>query len=315
MIKSLNLSITNKCSANCIFCPNDRGKSCNKDFMYIPTFNKLITEAKQNNIKQIIIGENGDCFLHVGLMFYLRKIKKELPDTKVILFTNFLTSNPAHWDEIIKNGLVNKVICNIDSINPEQYRIAKNADFFQMWNNFTAFIRLRDIHRKFSDITLEINVLDPSVYYETLYKSFGDKIIVDTCDIEDTTTQTINIIKYLLHDKDVIQGILPCFWAERYRIKGYLKNNWCPQLNRIKTEAFIRPDGKWYACCLDSKQELVIGDIHENSLKEISEGIPRQKLIMQLEEGKFEEIGSPCNTVVCCHSYKIGGEQNERTKI
>ncbi len=64
----------------------------------------------------------------------------------------------------------------------------------------------------------------------------------------------------------------------------------------------------------ETNHTLVLGNIHNNTLAEIASGEPRKKLIKQLKEGKFEEIGNPCNTVVCCHNYKIGGEKNERIR-
>jgi len=316
MITSLNICLTYKCSANCIFCPNDRGEcdTTKTGFMDIETMHKVIDGARDNNIKQIIIGENGDAFLHPNFMINLKYIKKQLLNTKIILFTNFLTSTAEQWSEIISDKLVDHVVCNIDSIDPEQYKLAKNADFFKMWENFTAFILIRAAMHKYNDISLEINVLDPVVYTQTLDNSFlqikkdiDDKWIY----LENKTTQTINILKYLLTEKDCVQGILPCFWAERDKIKGFLDNNFCPQLKRVETEAFIAPDGTWYACCLDSKNELRLGNIHDMSLAEIEISSGRLKLIQQLREGKFVEIGSPCNTVVCCYSYKQGGNKHE----
>ena len=315
MIKSLNLCLTYKCSANCIFCPNDRGEcdTTTTGMMDWNTLTKIVEEARDiPELEQIIIGENGDCFLHHDIIRHLRYIHNTFPTKKIVMFTNFLTSTAEQWSEIIRDKLVDHVVCNIDSIDPEQYKLAKNADFFKMWENFTGFILMRAAMHKYNDISLEVNVLDPVVYYNTILKSFD---MMPECDYEvsgeDKTTQTINTLKYLLTEKDVVQGVLPCFWAERDKVGGHLENNFCPQLKRVETEAFIAPDGTWYACCLDSKNELRLGNIHTQSLKEIANGHKRKLLIERLKRGHFEKIGSPCNTVVACHSYKQGGEKNE----
>lgn len=311
MIKSLNVSLTSRCSAQCIFCPTDRGECNEKILMESDTFDTIIEHINNNETEQIVIGENGDAFIHPKIMTYLHTIKHISPNTKIVLFTNFQTSTEAQWQEIIEHQLVDKVITNIDSINPERYEQTKNADFFKMWQNFTAFLQYRIIHDKQHEIPIEVNILDPKTYKDT-FKEVTHKDILPEITGPDTTELTMKFIKFLLTQHDVVQSVLPCFWAERHRFGKHANlNDKCPQLSRVETEAFIASDGTWYACCLDSKNELRLGNINEQSLADIAKGEKRQILLKQLRNKQFEQIGSPCNTVDCCHTYKMGGNQNE----
>ena len=264
-------------------------------------------------ISQVIVGENGDAFLSPNLLFCLREIKTCLPGASVTLYTNFLSSTPELWETIMRECLVNKVICNIDSMESSQYGKAKNADFFVMYNSFLNFLDLRKALNK--DILLEVNVLDPIVYLntaETVFNQKHKKKFYEYTKGEDMSVLTTNYLKMLLYEGDKIKNVLPCLWAERDKMKG-LKNEstHCPHINKVITEAFIAPDGTWYGCCLDHKYEIRLGNIVEQSFFDIAEGELRNEFINNLIEGRFELIGSPCNTVDCCQCYKLGGEQNE----
>ena len=110
-------------------------------------------------------------------------------------------------------------------------------------------------------------------------------------------------ISPFLREGDQFGRSSPMFWAERNSVDvndldydKYL----CPLIERVCTEAFIAPDGTWYACCFDSNNQLVLGNVYETSLSEVERGEVRRNLIRRLSEKKFGEIGGPCATVNCC---------------
>src|SRR3989338_3992617 len=95
MLESVNLSLSSACAANCIFCPENRGTRIKQRFMPFETAQKIIKEIasaefKQfHNVLKMELGENGDAFLNKDLISILRLIKKELPEVRVVLHTNF----------------------------------------------------------------------------------------------------------------------------------------------------------------------------------------------------------------------------------
>jgi len=169
---------------------------------------------------------------------------------------------------------------------------------------------LRDLHS--SDIKLSINILPIDKYNFIISKLTGSppkkiegrEFTEDYNDIE----KTIRKIWPFTKENDIITVSAVCAWAERQEltdpklIKGL---NACPQIEKVSTEAFIAPDGTWYACCLDSKCELQLGNVMESSLEEIDAGEKRGNLLKNLKKKKFKEIGGPCATVICCHAFEI----------
>jgi len=61
------------------------------------------------------------------------------------------------------------------------------------------------------------------------------------------------------------------------------------------------PNGIWYACCLDSNYQLVLGDTKDSTINEIYFSKERQRLIDLLENREYRKIGGPCLTVNCCY--------------
>ena len=60
---------------------------------------------------------------------------------------------------------------------------------------------------------------------------------------------------------------------------------------------------------LQLENELKLGNLMEDSFKEIIKGRVRKKFIEQLENKEFEKIGSPCNSVICCYCYDLKGDR------
>jgi len=81
--------------------------------------------------------------------------------------------------------------------------------------------------------------------------------------------------------------------------------NKCPHLERVENEAFIAPDGTWYACCLDSQCELQLGNIHEQTIMEIHDGKKRKDLLEKLRSDDVRSAGGPCKHVKYCYCLKL----------
>jgi sulfatase maturation enzyme AslB (radical SAM superfamily) len=73
MIKSISLSVSSVCNANCIFCPSDRADRIKERFMPFGLAEKVIDEAasrafsKNHQVETVCVGENGDAFLNKEL--------------------------------------------------------------------------------------------------------------------------------------------------------------------------------------------------------------------------------------------------------
>ncbi len=172
--------------------------------------------------------------------------------------------------------------------------------------NLKDFITIRNTIS--SELGITILIISLHNYIHTIYNNFGfypnkirDLTLIDIPDDSIKIKEQLNNVLDPIKDDINKSGIIG--WAERDNInisKMYYKKYTCSSLERIEEEAFIAPDGTWYACCLDSNNELVLGNVIHTSINEIFFSEKRKKLISSLKNKEFAKIGGPCKTVNCC---------------
>jgi radical SAM protein with 4Fe4S-binding SPASM domain len=313
MLKSINLCLSSVCSANCIFCPSDRGKNIKTKIMPFECLKKIVDEMssenfrRKHNVDSIIIGENGDALLNKDFIAMLRYIHSNLPNIKVVLYTNFKHLGADKIETILKEGLVSLVRTNIDGSTPENYYNAKRLNIEDTDENIRASILLRKKYK--SCVPLYISILTLNKYIHTILKNYKfypskltDRGLINIKD--DFGAIKRKYARVIDKQLDKIFNIYGAFgWAERGQIdknKINYKKYACPNIIRIRHEAFIAPDGTWYACCFDSANELTLGNVWEKSMEEVYSSEKRKMLIQLLKNQEFKKIGGPCATVNCC---------------
>ncbi|MGF3555233.1 MAG: radical SAM/SPASM domain-containing protein [Thermoplasmatota archaeon] len=316
MLKSINLSLSSVCGADCLYCPSNRGKKIKQKIMLFEWGKKIIDEIssddfkKYHNVESIIIGENGDAFLNKDLIKILRYIKSRLPQIRVEIFTNFQNFTEEKAEIILGEKLMDKVYCNIDGYNNQNYYNVKKLDLDKTKYNLINFLKIREKLNVYVPLTFFVLTLNN--YIHTIHNNFD----FYPTKLKDHNLRNVpddfSIIKKQLKEildpkKDNIIKSWVMGWAEREKFAdkniNYKKYS-CPNLTRIEEEAFIAPDGTWYACCYDSNNELVLGNVITQSINEIFFSKKRMELIKLLKNKQFEKIGGPCKTVNCCQLMK-----------
>ena len=312
MLESVNLSLSTACTANCIFCPSNRGHSIKQKSMSFNTAQKIIEEISSeefknhHHIKNMELGENGDAFLNKDFMKILRLIKLKLPNIQVVLHTNFQNFEKTMAEEMIRERLLSQIVCNIDGFNEQNYFHVKKLNFNKTWNNLKDFVRLRKELN--NQVPIRILVLTLNNYIHTVHNNLGVYPIKLKNPKLKKVPDDFKLIKRQL-DRILnprIDSIIKSWvfaWAEREQIdtsKINYKRYACPNLIRLKRDAFIAPDGTWYACCLDSNYDLSLGNVLESSIQKIYDSEKRKQLIYLLTKKQFARIGGPCKTVNCC---------------
>ena len=312
MLTSVNLSLSSVCGANCIFCPANRGRRIKQKLMPFEYAEKIINEIsskefkKHHNITRINVGENGDAFLNKDLIRILRLIKLKLPWVRVAIITNFQNFTNDKIKTILGEKLVDEFGCNIDGFNKQNYFNVKKLDLKNTRNNLMNFLRARNKFNCYPKLYVWAMTLNR--YIQTIRYNFNfypakleNHDLVNVSD--DFLIIKEKLEKILDPNIDKICEARAWGWAEREKINtqniNYKKYS-CSRLFVIQTEAFIAPDGIWYACCLDSNNELVLGNVIKQSINEIFFSKKRQKLIKLLKNKQFAKIGGPCKTVNCC---------------
>jgi MoaA/NifB/PqqE/SkfB family radical SAM enzyme len=311
-LKAINLSLASACGADCIFCPADRGQRIRRKVMPLHYVHKIVTEISsdafkaQHSLEKIEVGENGDASLNKNFIEILRLIKDALPHVHVEYVTNFQNLNEDKANIILREKLIDSIICNIDGSSADNYFNVKRLELDQTWTHLEYFINQRD--QLGTVVPVSVMVLTLNKYIQTIKKNYDfypaklkDFSLIQVPDDFRTTKKKL---KGLLNPKkDKVLRSWVFGWAERAQVdtsglnyQRYL----CPLLLRIKREAFIAPDGTWYACCFDSNNELVLGNVVETSINEVFSSDERRDLIRLIEQQQFGRIGGPCKTVNCC---------------
>lgn len=281
--------------------------------MNFDLFKKIIDDVssdafkKKHQVDTVALGENGDAFLNKNIIEMLRYVKLKLPEIRVILYSNFQNFKEEQMDIILREKLASVIRTNIDGFDAENYFYAKRLKLDDTDRKIKEFIKKR---KEFSsNVSLSISVLTLNRYINSIKNNFGfypAKMTDQKClDKEDDFEKIKDKYTKILDNKiDKIFRIYGTFgWAERNQFdpkKIDYKKYACPNLLRIKNEAFIAPDGTWYACCFDSANQLKFGNLNNSSLDEIYNSENRKKLINLLENREFGKIGGPCLTVNCC---------------
>jgi hypothetical protein len=317
MLKTINLSLSSACGANCLFCPSARGTRIKQKTMSLALVKKIADEVAspefslKHQIEHFSLGENGDAFLNKDIIEILRYLKFKFPGVKKVLFTNFQNFSKDKAEIILNEELINGFCCNIDGSCIENYFLVKGINLGCVERNLLDFLDLRKkIKNKPS---LVIFVLTLNRYIKTIKSNFGfyPSRLKDlkALDIPDDFVRIKNQWRGLLDsEKDAIDRQYIHGWAERERMStqpiNYKKYS-CFYLERLKEGIFIAPDGTSYFCCLDANNELVLGNANLESIDQIYSGQTRRNLIEMLEKKEFAKIGGPCKTVNCCQALLV----------
>lgn len=320
MLFSINLALATLCGADCIFCPADRGDR-HVRIMPFELAKKIIDEVSGPEFQRIhgtnafILGENGDLFLNNACLDIMRYIRKKCPAMQIIIFTNFQQADQTLLETIHKEKLVDFVNCNIDSVNEQVYQKIKGIDLSGVLNNLRLFL---DLRRQYATkIPVQIYTITLYTYIKAICDNFGilpakaGRCLGETiCDDFDFTRSCLEKLLDPAVDRIVKVDKVMC-WAERERVNNDIDHAQyqCTNLNRIKREAFIAPNGDWYICCYDAKNEVVLGNVGQESLQAIFFSMKRAAIIDHLANQRFHLVGGPCRTVNCCQFVGPVNEQ------
>jgi MoaA/NifB/PqqE/SkfB family radical SAM enzyme len=309
ILHQINFSLCSACKAKCVFCPLEtRGKRIPTKMMPLASAQRILDEvadASRFGITGIGIGENGDCFLNPQALDVLRYVRQVLPHAATIVYTNMQHVTPDVADQIVGERLISELQFNIDSAIPERYEAMKGLSF----DLTIGHIRYLLERRNAANDPMRLNCyLDPATLYVESIRSLGiepshgptlpplsaDQEMLGVCAL---------LNPYLRRPNDNVYFQQPYAWAERAQFEGTdidYAGLCCPLMPRIRDEAFVAPDGTWYACCYDGNNENDLGNVLTEGVYAVATGAKRRTLITQLEQGRFAEIGGPCRTVNCC---------------
>jgi len=304
-IDSLGLSLSMVCSADCVFCPRPHARKQETPFMPPELVSRILDESVVYNIVSIDVGENGDAFLNPNVLQILRLIRSKSRAT-VRMFTNFRSFEPALIDAVLSEGLLDKVITNIDGGTPDAYHDVKGLDFGRVERNILHFLAKKEDLQ--SPIQFRIQALTLNHYVSTVRRILDRDPVHVPGHLVDTVDDFEAIVAYWRPRGVVPERSIVTLWAEGcdtqpargairravHHARSRFLPKPCRMLEAIKKGLFIAPSGQVYLCCADFNCETILGDLTRQSVREVVESSRRRDMLKKLERREFDAIGGPC---------------------
>lgn len=282
----LDIEPTNACDLKCPMCPRtllladqDKSKKFKIGNMPIDTYKRIIDEAVEIGVYSVKLNYMGEPLVHPQIVDMV-KYAKDKGIVDVMFNTNANLLNEDLSKKLIEAGL-DKIFFSFDSPIKEKYEeIRVGANFDKTLANIKYMVALRNELGLISPLTRVSMVLmeDNKADFDEFVKLFRD--IVD-------------IVAYVEYQNPVRE--------KKTQInEGFA----CSQLWQ---RMFILWDGDVIPCCNDEERQCLMGNIHQNSIKEIWNN---EKYVQTREKhrtGRYYdiEICSTCNLPLNSHDGNI----------
>ena len=232
-------------------------------------YKKIIDEGVKNGLKSLKFQYIGEPLVNKKLVQMI-KYAKNAGVCDVMFNTNASLLTEKKAVEIIESGL-DKLFFSFDSPYREEFnKIRVKGDYDKVLKNIKNFMKIKRKMKSDTPLTRVQMVLmkENREDFKEFVKLFTP--IVDT----------IAHIDYLDHDIQDTDKTIVSLDEKKEKFC-------CPQLWQ---RMFIHPDGVVTPCCIDSGRKLVMGNINENSPKEIWKNEKYQNMRKLHMEGRLDEI-------------------------
>ena len=242
------------CNIRCIMCFQvDKTFSNNSEFMGnmdLELFKKTIDDAQNIGIQAVTLTGRGEPTLHPKFGEMVAYCKDKFFDLKIN--TNATRLNEKLMRTIIESG-VSDLVFSVDSYEKDEYESIRVLGIFEdVSNNIKKFKEINDSY--------------PTSRCAT--RVSGVKI-----------NEKQNIQEFTKYWKEYVDHVVMVEMSERWdTYNNKVEHGSSHPCNFLWGEMYVWYDGKCNPCDVDYKSELQVGNIKENSIKEIWNGELYKKL-------------------------------------
>jgi len=260
-------------------------------------FKKVVNDLKEIEFNTIQTGGDGDSFLNSIYIDALRELRKNFPKKKIVLYSNFVLFDKERADCIIEEHLLDEVYTRIDSLDP---RISFECTGLQQAAVFDRIDYFME-HRR--GIKFTINYASIARYKKNCMDVLGVAPMHWRPALEHAPADEYEAVKQRFAGADTINDIPLSLWAERNNTAIKPEPDLpCERMYCFDSTCYIWTDGDLGICGYDDGQDaLVYGNILEDSIADLWEGIDRQLCIDAVRQRKIR--GYPCINPKACLFY------------
>ena len=282
----IDLELTNTCNFKCLFCPTGtRSIEREQGLMNDKTFYKIIDEIKEYDTAIRFI-RWGEPVIHPKLIEYIKYIKK-VSNSLVHINTNGSLLDDKIIDEFI-NIPLDSIKFSFQGIDKKSYREMRNINFYDELLN-----KVEKLYNKRNDRNKPYIHVSTTITYETheQVEKFKNELkkYTDLVTVGRTIMEYINVDKIQLSEDE--KNTLIKLKEQESVIKTHPII--CPE---VYHKLSINWDGTVTACCGDYDGKMIVGNINNQSLKEIWSSSEMDYYRKRLAENKFDdfELCSKC---------------------
>jgi MoaA/NifB/PqqE/SkfB family radical SAM enzyme len=253
--KYIDIELTNRCNASCIFCPRD--KTPEQGFMEFETFRKAIDRAIDDYYPPVVhLCGLGEPLLHPEVI----KFVDYLTDKKIFsrITTNASLLSPELSKKLLKAGL-NELRVSVSGIN-ENYNNIHKLDFSTVSNNLKIFLKLSRNKCKVVLSMTKCDLITGDIEsLKDYWREFGiNELIVFDCI---NRAGSLPMDYYFLKNDKYVQ-----------EAKELLnKQDVFPYCVAPFVFYFIGWNGNYYLCCNDFTKKIPLGNVYTHSIEEIDQ--------------------------------------------
>jgi radical SAM protein with 4Fe4S-binding SPASM domain len=306
----LQIEPTNRCNLRCALCPVTTGMDRPAGDMDFNLYKKFINEIG-DYVFLILLWDWGEPFLHPSAFEMISYAKQK--GIKVVASTNgHLFKNENQADRLILSG-IDSIIFAIDGISQETYEPYRRGGHLE-----TVFQAIRTVGNR----KQVLNSKTPLINFRFIVMKHNEheipkvKEMARALQIDALTFKTLNPVNRDFYALDKTEDrnqneFLPenpfyrRFKYDAARGQAFrVKQNLCKQL---WNNPVIHWNGTVCTCSYDPKEKYALGDLNQQSFKNIWSGLPYRSLRRQFR--KDWETLPLCSD--CSYSYEGGNCYNQ----
>jgi len=258
---SAGIELTNYCNLNCPECLSGSGMmKRSRGYMNPDLFTRIITELKPY-LYSLNLYFQGEPMLHPGFFSFLGKCR----EINTIVSTNGHFLSQENAERMVKSG-PGRLIVSLDGMDKETYSGYRvKGDFLKVTEGIRNVADAVKKHR--SPLKLEI---------QFLVNRFNEHQIPEAKKFARMVNAGLKLKSMQIISRTGFDKWLP----ERRRFRRYeirnneyaIKSSLPDRCARLWFNPVITWDGKVLPCCFDKDAEFIMGDLNEDSFREIWNG-------------------------------------------
>jgi len=263
-IEIVSIELTNACNTKCRFCPREK-MTRSIGYMSMDLFKKIIDECAKEKIQEINLTGYGESFLDPHLIERIKYVKSKFNPILTVT-TNCSLLSPKINKQLIKSGL-DEIKASIYSLDQMEY---KEDQKFELNSILVNLKNLQEQKKKNNTRLPYIIICFTKGLHDEKIPKYKKEVLKYVDEIEPDMT---------LHN---------FLYGRNYNKVN--KTNKRIACERPTKTVVIRWNGDIVACCFDFDSVMVLGNVKDNTIREVINSEKYQDFCNKLKRRKYNEL-------------------------